>query len=171
MPLDDNLPVARDVVRHCLATLAYRAAKVLRDVPPDFPHFSIGDEARCPLRIVAHLADLMAWGVTMTEETIRWVPEGGGDWNVEIARFFDGLKMLDDRLAIAVPPADRLEKVIQGPVADALWHVGQLAMLRGIAGAPVRPESYARAQIVAGRVGRDQRPPVAEFDGDASAKA
>lgn len=170
MPLDDDLPVARDVVRHCLATLAYRAAKVLRDVPPDFPQFAIGDPTRRPLQIVAHLADLMAWGVTTTEETIRWVPGGGGDWDVEVARFFDGLETLDDRLAIAVPPGDRLEKLIQGPVADALWHVGQLAMLRGLAGAPVRPESYARAQIAAGRVGRDQPPPVAEFDGDASVK-
>ena len=170
MPLDDNLPVARDVVRHCLATLAYRAAKVLRDVPPDFPEFSAGGPTRRPLLIVAHLADLMAWGVTMTEETIRWVPAGGGDWNVEVARFFDGIKTLDDRLASAVPARDRLEKLIQGPVADALWHVGQLAMLRGMAGAPVRPESYARAHIAIGRVGPDQPPAVAEFDGDASVR-
>jgi hypothetical protein len=77
---------------------------------------------------------------------------------------------LDDRLAAAVPPRDRLEKLIQGPMADALWHVGQLAMLRGMAGAPVRPESYARADIAIGRVGRDQPPPVAEFDTDASVR-
>ena len=83
----------------------------------------------------------------------------------------DGLETLDDRLESAVPPRDRLEKLIQGPIADALWHVGQLAMLRGMAGAPVRPESYARAHIAIGRVGRDQPPPVAEFDGDASVRA
>lgn len=170
MPFDDDLPVARDVVRHCLATLAYRASKVLRDVPPDFPEFSVGDPTRCPLLIVAHLADLMAWGVTMTEEAITWVPGGGGDWNAEVARFFAGLETLDARLEAAAPQGDRLEKLIQGPIADALWHVGQLAMLRGIAGAPVRPESYARAHIPIGRVGRDQPPPVAEFDGDASVR-
>jgi len=60
--------------------------------------------------------------------------------------------------------------LIQGPLADALTHVGQLAMLRGAAGAPVRPESYARADIVAGRVGMDQAPAGREFDGDASAR-
>jgi hypothetical protein len=42
--------------------------------------------------------------------------------------------------------------------------------LRGVAGAPIRPESYARAEIVAGRVDRAQAPPRVEFDGDASAR-
>ena len=60
------------------------------------------------------------------------------------------------------------EKLIQGPLADALTHVGQLAMLRGMAGAPVRPESFARATVTPGRVGPDQAPPGREFDGDAS---
>jgi hypothetical protein len=63
-----------------------------------------------------------------------------------------------------------MEKLIQGPLADALTHVGQLAMLRGMAGVPVRPESYPRAEIVVGRVGIDQAAPRAEFDGDASAR-
>ena len=61
-----------------------------------------------------------------------------------------------------------IDKLIQGPLADALTHVGQLAMLRGMAGVPVGPESYARAKIEAGRVGRDQAAPGYEFDGDAS---
>lgn len=67
------------------------------------------------------------------------------------------------------PTTGSVDKLIQGPLADALTHVGQLAMLGGMAGAPVRPESYARAAIEAGRVGRDQAPPGREFDGDASA--
>jgi hypothetical protein len=60
--------------------------------------------------------------------------------------------------------------IFQGPVADALTHVGQLAMMRGAAGAPVRPESYARAEIRVGRVGREQAAARKEFDGDASAR-
>ena len=68
------------------------------------------------------------------------------------------------------PLAGSLDQIIQGPLADTLTHTGQLAMLRGMAGAPVKPESYARAAIVPGRVGLDQAPPGREFDGDASAR-
>ena len=161
---------ARAVVRHLTATLAYRAAKVVRDAPPGFAQTSFGDSTRKPVLIVAHLADLMAWAITLTRGSYVWKAEGSDDWATEVARFFDNLATLDRELA--ANPADvSIEKLIQGPLADALTHVGQLAMLRGMAGAPVRPESYARAEIVAGRVSIEQAPPGREFDGDASAPA
>lgn len=159
----------RAVVRHLVATLAYRAAKVLRDVQPGFGEVSFGGATRKPVSIVAHLGDLIAWAISVTHGGYEWKPEGIGDWNAEVARFFDNLAKLDLELASNVADGS-IEKLIQGPLADALTHVGQLAMLRGMAGAPVRPESYARAQIVAGRVGIDQLPPGREFDGDASAR-
>ena len=162
-------PTTRVVLRHVAATLAYRAAKVLRDVPPDFAHASFGAATRQPVRIVAHLADLMAWGVTIARGDTKWKAEGSDDWGVEVARFFDNLATLDRELA-SDQFAGSPEQLIQGPLADALTHVGQLAMLRGMAGAPVRPESYARATITPGRVGVDQAPPGREFDGDASAR-
>lgn len=166
LPADSS---ACAVLRHLTATLAYRAAKVLRDVPPDFGGRTAGSATRQPVRIVAHMADLMAWAITLAQGGYLWKPEGGSDWEVEVTRFFDGLVALDRALAAGVP-AGSAEKLIQGPLADAFTHVGQLAMLRGMAGSPVRPESYARAEIVAGRVGREQAPPRAEFDGDASAR-
>jgi hypothetical protein len=159
----------RAVVRHLVATLAYRAAKVLRNVEPGFGQATFGEATRKPVSIVAHMADLMAWAISLTRGGFEWKPEGSGDWNLEVARFFDNLTALD--LELASTAADvSIEKLIQGPLADALTHVGQLAMLRGMAGAPVRPESYARAEIVAGRVGPEQAPPGREFDGDASAR-
>jgi len=164
-----NDATARAVVRHLVATLAYRAAKVLRDVEPGFARTSFGDATRTPVSIVAHLGDLIAWAISVTHGAYEWRPEGTSDWNAEVARFFDNLAKLDLELASNVADGS-IEKLIQGPLADALTHVGQLAMLRGMAGAPVRPESYARAQIVAGRVGIDQLPPGREFDGDASAR-
>ena len=92
-----------------------------------------------------------------------------------MARFFAGLAALDRALgsddSLRGPAENQVEKLIQGPLADALTHVGQLAMLRGMAGVPIRPESYARADIVAGRVGLEQTPPRAEFDGDASRRS
>jgi len=159
----------RAVVRHLTATLAYRAAKVLRDAPPAFPRTSFGDSTRKPVLIVAHLADLMAWAITLTRGASVWKAEGSDDWATEVARFFDNLSALDRELAADAADVS-IEKLIQGPLADALTHVGQLAMLRGMAGAPVRPESYARAEIVAGRVGLEQAAAGREFDGDASAR-
>ena len=158
-----------DVLRHLAATLAYRAAKVLRDAPPGFASMTIGPSTRHPVQIVAHLADLMAWALTFAQGEYVWKANGGDDWNIEVERFFDGLASLDRQIAASPPSPNAVKKLIQGPLADALTHVGQLAMLRGIAGAPVRPESYARAEVVAGRVGPEQAPAVREFDGDASA--
>jgi len=159
----------RAVLRHLTATLAYRASKVLRDVPVEFGARSFGDSSRVPVQIVAHLGDLMAWAVTLARGENVWKAGGSADWNVEVSRFFERLAALDRELA-ADACAGSMEKLIQGPLADALTHVGQLAMLRGMAGAPVRPESYARAEIIAGRVGIAQAPPGREFDGDASAR-
>jgi hypothetical protein len=161
---------ARAVLRHLTATLAYRAAKVLRDVPAGFSATSFAPEVRSPVRIVAHLADLMAWGVTLAHGDYVWKAEGSDDWDIEVERFFRNLATLDAALAGDGPFGGSVEQLLQGPLADGLTHVGQLALLRGMAGAPVRPESYARAEIVAGRVGPDQAAPRREFDGDASAR-
>src|SRR4029453_437518 len=168
-PLPSDV-TTRAVLRHTLATLAYRAAKVLREVPPEFPVASFGAATRRPVEIVAPLADLMAWGVTLARGESVWKPEGSGEWSREVNRFFSNLAALDHELASAVGPPGSTEKVIQGPLADALTHVGQLAMRRGMAGIPVRPEIYARAEIVTGRVGLEQALPGREFDGDASAR-
>lgn len=152
-----------------LATLAYRAAKTLRDTPQGFASAAAGPHARSALQIVAHMADLMAWGVTIAKNDYVWTATGSEDWNVEVERFFSGLAALDRQLEVGDSSDDSIQKLIQGPIADALTHIGQLSMLRGLAGAPVRPESYARAEIVIGRVGREQAPARKEFDGDASA--
>ncbi|HVH57579.1 MAG TPA: hypothetical protein VM791_15055, partial [Vicinamibacterales bacterium] len=150
-PAVDQVDSMRRVLRHLAATLAYRAAKVLRDTPAEFPEFSLGPRTRRPLEIVAHLADLMAWAVHLARGEHTWNAAGSDDWEVEVQRFFDGLSLLDGELAAREITETAMQKLTQGPLADALTHVGQLAMLRGVAGAPIRPESYARAEIVAGR--------------------
>jgi len=170
---DQTGPTARDsermVLRHLVATVAYRAAKVLRDAPQGFDGRDFGPATRRPVQIVGHLGDLMAWAVTLARGEYAWKPLGGDEWNTEVRRFFDGLAALDRELMADGPLTASVEQLIQGPLTDALTHVGQLAMLRGMAGSPVRPESYARAEIVPGRVGPEQAPARREFDGDASA--
>lgn len=160
----------RALLRHLVATLAYRAAKVLRDAPPEFARFTAAPTMRAPVQIVAHMGDLMDWAIKLVEGEYLWRALGSDEWQHEVDRFFDRLATLDRLLAGDAPLGHAPEIVIQGPLADALTHVGQLAMLRGAAGVPVRPESYARADIAAGRVGLDQAPPNVEFDGDASGR-
>lgn len=170
-PIASAADPARATLRHLAATLAYRAAKVLRDAPPEFATFRGATSTRLPVQIVAHMGDLMSWGTHMARGEYRWAAEGSDDWEHEVQRFFDGLAALDAQLASGAPLGHPAEMIISGPLADALTHVGQLAMLRGAMGVPVKPESYARAHIIAGRVGMEQAEPKREFDGDASARA
>lgn len=160
---------ARALLRHLMATLAYRASKAMRDAPPDFGEFAAAPSARHPAQIVAHMGDLMDWALHLARGEWTWHAAGSGGWEANVQRFFRGLEALDAYVASGASLGLPAEVIIQGPLADALTHVGQLAMLRGLAGAPIRPESYGRAVIVAGRVGIEQAPPRREFDGDASA--
>lgn len=166
----DGAEIETSFLRHTLATLAYRAEKVLRDPPPGFATHRIGASSRTPLEIVGHLGDLIEWAGELAAGRRTWNAAGIGEWSTDVARFFSALAGFDAQLASGIPVGHTARQIFQGPIADALTHVGQLAMLRGHAGSPVRPESFARAEIVPGRVGREQSPERREFDGDASAK-
>ena len=159
---------ARHLLRHTVATLAYRAEKVLREVPEGFSDFKLSPGGRSALDTLAHLADLMEWGARFTSGENSWRPGAVASWDAARDRFFRGLASLDAALARTASNSLPLEVIFQGPIADALTHVGQLSMMRGAAGLSVRPESYARADIRIGRVGHDQSSVRTEFDGDAS---
>jgi hypothetical protein len=154
----------REMLRHTLATLAYRGGKVLRDAPADFAGARAGASSRTALEILAHINDLLVWALHMARGAQVWQDSMAGDWDAECARFFDGLEKFDAYLASDAPLGFPAENLFQGPVADALTHTGQIALLRRLAGAPVRGENYFKADIVAGRVGRDQSSPRKEFD-------
>lgn len=163
-------PAEVPFLRHTLAVLAYRAEKVLRGWPVGGAEFTVGAGARTPLQIVRHVADLAEWALALAHGDGQWRAAGDGDFAAEVQRFFSALERLDQHLATGEALARPAGIVFQGPIADALTHVGQLALLRGLCGSKVRPESYARAEIVVGRVGRDQAAQRREFDGDASAR-
>jgi hypothetical protein len=157
------------LLRHTVATLAYRAEKVLREVPHDFAAMRVSERTRTPLEILAHLGDLVEWAGRFARGERQWVAGPmPPTWEEGVARFFQGLEVLDAALGAADPEGYSAEALFQGPIADALTHVGQLALMRGVAGAPVKPESYARAKIEAGRVGAEQSTARTEYDGDAS---
>ena len=169
-PTDDTVAGERRLLRHTLATLAYRAEKALRDPPEDFADLRLGASSRTPLEIVGHLGDLIEWGGSLAAGEWKWKAASIGEWEADVARFFAALGKLDEHLASDAPLGHAAPILFQGPIADAFTHVGQIAMLKGLAGMPVRPESYARAEVTPGRVGLDQSANRREFDGDASAK-
>lgn len=152
------------MLRHTVATLAYRAAKAIRGAPADFAQFRAGTTTRTPNQIVAHLADLFDWALALAEGEHRWAPVAPTTWEGDCKRFFTALARFDAYLASDRPLGWSAERLFQGPVADALTHVGQLTMLRRLADLPIRGENYARAEIVIGRVGTEQAAPKIEFE-------
>jgi hypothetical protein len=154
----------RELLRHTLATLAYRALKPLREAPPDFAAFRAGPTTRTPAEILAHIGDLLDWALSIAQGRQQWNVSTPLAWDAEITRFFAALQAFDDYLASDAPLADSVEKLFQGPVADSITHIGQLSLLRRMAMFPVRGENYFRADIEAGRVGSDQSAPRREFD-------
>ncbi len=154
----------RALLRHTVATVAYRGGKVVRGAPPSFAAFSPDGSARTAVKIVAHIADLYDWALTQAKGAEAWHDTTPADWDHEVARFFASLQQFDEYLASDVPLAVAPEKLFQGAIADSLTHIGQLAILRRLAGARMKSENYSRADIQTGRVGPDQRPPTREFD-------
>ncbi len=155
---------ARGLLRHSLATISYRAGKILRSAPQGYVDFQAGKGCRTPVQILAHIGDLFDWGLAMAEGKPAWHDSPPLPWPDEVQRFFDSLKRFDDFLAGSGALHASPEKLIQGPLADALNHVGQLALLRRLSGAPIRGENYYKADISTGRVGQDQTAPKYEFD-------
>jgi hypothetical protein len=153
----------RELVRHTLATLAYRGGKALRNAPPEFAEFNPGHELRTPLQTLAHLGDLFEWALSIAMGRRTWQDSRPLPWEQEVERFFATLKQFDDLLASNQPIHASTEKLFQGPVADALTHVGQINIFRRMAGSPVKGESYYEAEIEMGRVGPDQALPRREF--------
>ena len=154
----------RAFLRHTLATLAYRGGKPLRDAPESFAAFQASPTTRTPLQILAHIGDLLDWALSMARGKQQWNDATPLPWEEERARFFAAIAAFDAFLASDAALECSAEKLFQGPIADALTHVGQIALLRRVAGTPMRGENYAQAGIEIGRVGPEQPRAPREFD-------
>jgi hypothetical protein len=152
------------MLRHVLATLAYRGGKALRGAPEEFASFRASPATRTPAEILAHIGDLLDWALSIAKGRQAWRESPPLAWKQEVERFYSRLAELDRYLASADVVASSPQALFQGPFADALTHVGQIALLRRMAGVPVRGENYFKAAIAAGRVGPDQDAPRREFD-------
>ncbi|HKW74760.1 MAG TPA: hypothetical protein VJN64_04485 [Terriglobales bacterium] len=154
----------REMLRHTLATLAYRAGKALRGAPESFAAFSTGEKGRTPAQILAHMGDLFDWAISLYKGQQTWKDSTPLPWQQEVERFLAAVTAFDDYLASTEPLGFLPEKLFQGPIADALTHTGQIAMLRRMAGCPIRGENYFKAEIAAGRLGLAQAAAMREFD-------
>jgi hypothetical protein len=155
---------ARDLLRHAVATVAYRGGKALRGAPPAFGAIRPSSTSRSAGEILAHVGDLYDWALSMAAGSPAWHASHPLEWDREVDRFFAALERFDAYLASEAPLGTTPHKLLQGPVADSLTHIGQLAMLRRVADAPVRGENYFQAEISVGRVSIDQPSPRREFD-------
>jgi hypothetical protein len=169
-PVMDTAPTmkpsdsSRQFLRHAIATLAYRGGKALRGAPAGFAEYRPFETSRTAGQILAHLGDLLDWALTQAQGKPAWHNSAPLSWHAGSARFFAALQALDDQLASDAPLGCAAEQLFQGAIADSLTHVGQLTMLRRMAGAPIRSENYSQAEIVAGRVTEQQTTPRREFD-------
>jgi hypothetical protein len=164
-PLPVNNPdQKREMLRHTVATLAYRGGKAVRGASDSFSSFNASETTRTPAQILAHVGDLLDWALSIAKGEETWHNSEPLEWNREVDRFHNALASLDKYLGSDEPLAANCERIFQGPIADALTHVGQIAMLRRMAGEPIKGENYSRAKIEAGRVGADQETPKREFD-------
>jgi hypothetical protein len=154
----------RVLLRHMLATVAYRGGKAVRGASDSFATYTPDGTPRTPAIILAHIGDLYDWALSQAQGAEKWNDSTPLPWNEEAARFFAALQRFDDYLASDAPLAVPPEKLFQGAIADSLTHIGQLAMLRRLAGTKMKSENYSRADIVAGRVGAEQTAPKREFD-------
>src|SRR5256885_16922359 len=162
--MERHMDEKRALLRHMVATVAYRGGKAVRGAPAAFASFSGDSSNRTAARILAHIGDLYDWALSQAQGAETWRDSTPLEWEREVERFFGALQRFDAYLASDAPLAIPHERLFQGAIADSLTHIGQLAMLRRLGGAKIKSENYSKADIVAGRVGPEQTPPRREFD-------
>jgi hypothetical protein len=149
------LEVKREVLRHMVATVAYRGGLAVAGAPGSFAAFRAHETTRTPGEILAHIGDLLEGSLHLVKGELVYLTSTPLPWVEEVSRFFSAVKEFDLYLASEAPLACPVERLVQGPVGDALTHVGQIVMLRRMAGTPIRSEEYFTAEIVAGGVSEE----------------
>ena len=150
----------RELLRHFLAAIAYRTQKALRGAPQHYPAFSAGNRIRTPAELIRHMTSLMGYVRTFFQGgSYPTKPDPSPTFQEEVERFHEMIEAVGKLLASDAPCSLSTEQLLQGPFADTMTHVGQLAMLRRLADSPVAPENFIYADIRADRLHADQPPP------------
>jgi hypothetical protein len=138
-----------------VATVAYRGGIAVSGAPEGFAMFRVSEGTRAPGEILAHIGDLLEGSFYLLKGELVYLTSSPLPWGEEVSRFFSAAKRLDSYLASDAPLACPVERLVQGPIGDALTHIGQIVMLRRVAGSAIRAESYFTAEIVPGLVGEE----------------
>jgi len=144
-------PEAIALFRHAIATLGHRFSVAVKDAPAGFADYTACPGARTPGQILAHMNVLVEWSTKVVTASSERPAEASLVWDQALHRFFTLLKAFDDAVVASNGSAIPIEKLLQGPLSDALTHVGQITMLRRMASSPVHAESYFRADIQPGK--------------------
>ena len=120
----------REVLRHLVATVAYRGRVAVTGSPKRFADFRAGGSVRSPVEILAHVGDLLVGSKFLMAGEFVELTSAPMSWNNETQRFYSSVRDLDAFLATDAPLAFPVEKFVQGPIGDALTHVGQIVLLR-----------------------------------------
>ncbi len=148
------------MLRHFLASIAYHATKAIQNAPETYPKLYIGKDVRTPRGILHHITGVLTYAHSFYEhyDTTRFDVKS---WGAEIVEFYNILSRLDASFQQKAPNEVTEERLLQGPLSDAMAHVGQLLMLRRLADSPVPAENFIFADIRKGKLGPDQPAPVA----------
>ena len=145
------------ILRHLVATIAYRASRSLRDAPPRFEDVRLSDNSMCARELVLHITNVLAFALSVVTQTER-VRHEPLDWNGEVNRLYGLLHELDANLASGSILEDGMElKLIQGPLADSLTHIGQLNSMRRASGSPIPVTNYIKADLQIGRTALNEQ--------------
>lgn len=149
-----------DLLRHFLASIAYHATKAIKDAPDGYPELDVGKGVRTPRSILHHITGVLSYAHSFYEhyETTYFEDRS---WDGEVRHFYETLSKLDKSIQEKSPDQVSEEQLLQGPLSDSMSHVGQLLMLRRLAGSPVPSENFIYADMRKGVVGPDQPEPVA----------
>lgn len=142
----------RELLRHLVATIVFRGNVAVREAPDSFARFKLNEDMRTPGEVLAHIGDLLEGSLYLLKGEMKYLDSSQLPWPEEIARFFSAAKELDAFLASDAPIEVPIEKLTQGPIADALTHIGQIVLLRRAAGIPVRTEPYFQVDIIPGEM-------------------
>jgi hypothetical protein len=115
----------RELLRHTVATLAYRGGKAVREAPDSFATFRASETSRTPAEILAHIGDLLDWALSLAKGAEAWHNSVPQPWARDVDRFHAGLARFDEYLASGQDLGCSCERLFQGAIADALTHVGQ----------------------------------------------
>ena len=150
--VNSALEPKRELLRHLVATVAFRGGLAVWDAPAGFSAFRMHEATRTAGEILAHLGDLIEGSHHLIKGEFIYLQSSPRLWEEDVKRFFGAIGELDRYLVSDRPLAQPIERLVQGPVADALTHVGQIVMLRRLAGRPIREEGYFTAPVAAGAI-------------------